>query len=175
MALTRANLIAAVAGELAGVLTLGGFTSADTTGNCKEPADSAFRALGTAQADLATATVDDGDEQQAIAYLRYFVVDKAVWNTTAKMNVKATGGAAANLREQHENLLKLLAHALGQAQAYGLQVPGNGQSGYIPLPFGGGTSLADYDTRAADTDRVPPLFSLDDLSPLPPMPAWGEW
>lgn len=174
MGLTRAQLNTAVTGELAGVLTLAGFAATDTSGAMKEPLDSTFRALGEDESDLATATVADGDETKAIAYLRYFTVDKAVWNTTAKMNVKA-GSATANQREQHENLLKLLAHALGQAQAYGLQVPGNGQSGYIPLPFGGGIDRSQYDTTAADTSRVPPLFSLDDLAPLPGVPAWGEW
>ena len=171
MALSRASLITAVTGELAGVLTLAGFTAADTAGNMKEPADRCFRALGVAEGDLASATVADGDEEKAIAYLRYFTVDKAVWATASKMNVAASGGAKANLREQHENLLRLLSAALAQAQALGLPLPGNGQSPYIPVPFGGGVSQSDYDARADDTSRVPPLFSTRDL---PSVPAWSE-
>lgn len=173
MGLTRAQLNTAVTGELAGVLTLAGFTATDGTGNMKEPLDRCFRALAVTESGLATATVPDGDEEKAIAYLRYFTVDKAVWATTAKMNVKA-GSASANLREQHENLLRLQSAALAQAQAYGLPVPGNGQSGYIPVPFGGGTSQSDYDARADDTGRVPPLFSTRDLPPVPALPVWGE-
>jgi len=170
LSLTRAELIAAVAGELSGVLTLGGFTSADTTGNMKEPTDRAFRALGVGQNVIDYGQAPDGDEEKWLAYLRYFTIDKAVWNTTSKMNVKA-GSAAANAREQHENLLRLQASALALAQQYGLQVPGNGQSGYIPIPFGGGIDQAQHDATADDTSLVPPLFSVRDL---PTVPAWGE-
>jgi hypothetical protein len=170
MSLTRAELNAAVTGELAGVLTLAGFAATDTSGAMKEVLDRTFRALGIAESGLGTAAVADGAEAQAIAYLRYFVVDKAVWATTTKMNVKA-GSAAANLREQHENLLRLLNAALAQAQACGLPLPGNGRSPYVPVPFAGGIDQGDYDARADDASRVPPLFSSRDL---PLTPAWGE-
>lgn len=169
MALTRAQLIAAVAGELAGVLTLGGFTSADTATNMKEPTDRAFRALGVGQNVIDYGQAPDGDEEKWLAYLRYFTIDKAVWNTTAKMNVKA-GSASANAREQHENLLRLQASALALAQSFGLQVPGAGQSAYLPIPFGGGIDQAAYDATADDTSRVPPLFSRRDL---PTVPSWS--
>lgn len=172
MGMTRAALNTAVTADLSGVLTLAGFAATDTSGAMKEVLDKTFRALGVAESGLASATVADGSEQQAIAYLSYFTIDKAVWNTTAKMNVKA-GSAAANQREQHENLLKLLGHALAQAQAYGLPVPGNGQSGYIPVPFGGGIDQGQYDATADDTSLVPPLFSRRDL-PTVPAPSWGE-
>lgn len=171
MALSRAQLNTAVTGELAGVLALGGFAATDTAGNGKEPLDRCFRALGVAESDLATATVADGAEQQALAYLRFFVVDKAVWATASKMDVKA-GSASAAARQQHENLLRLWNTALAQAQYYGLPVPGAGQSPYVPVPFGGGVALADYEARADDQSRVPPLFSARDL---PNAPAWGEW
>lgn len=169
MSMTRAELIAATAAELSGVLTLAGFTAADTTGNMKEPTDRAFRALGVGQNVIDYGLAPDGEEEKWLAYLRYFVIDKAVWNTTAKMNVKA-GSATANQREQHENLLRLQASALALAQSFGLQVPGNGQSGIVPVPFGGGIDQGDYDAVADDTSLVPPLFSRRDL----PVPAWGS-
>ena len=170
MSLTRAELNTAVTGELAGVLAVAEFAATDAAGAMKEPLDRCFRALGITETGLASATVADGGEEQAIAYLRYFAINKAVWATTAKMNVKASGGAAANLREQHENLLRLQAEALALAQSFGLAVPGNGQSPYIPVPFGGGIDQADVDARTDDTSRVPPLFSTRDL---PGVPAWG--
>lgn len=175
MALSRAALISAVSSELDGVLTLAGFTSADTAGNCKEPADRTFRALDVAEVDLATATIADGAEEQGIAYLRYFVIEKAVWNTSSKMNVKA-GSASANLKEQHDHLKELLGLALAQAQALGLPLPGAGQSAYTPVPYAGGISQSEYDSIAANSDRIPPMFSLDDIA-IPGVTSsdWGEW
>lgn len=160
--LSRAELATAVSGELAGVLTLAGFAATDTSGAMKEPLDRTFRALGVTESGLAAATVPDGSEERAIAYLRYFVIDKAVYATTAKMNVKA-GSASANLREQHENLLRLQASALAVAQSYGLSLPGNGLSGVMPIPYAGGVSEGDYVSLAHDGDRLSPLFSLHDL------------
>jgi hypothetical protein len=178
--LTRFDLITAVSGELAGVLTLAGFTAADTVGNMKEPTDQTFRAMGVAEADLADAAVADGEEQKGIAFLTFFTVDKAVWNTANKMNVKA-GSASAELETQHKNLLRLWAQALAEAQSYGLPVPGGGPgaSGVIPIPYVGGISRSDYETVAADSDRLPLLFSRSDLvipgvEPVEPWP-WGEW
>lgn len=160
--LSRAELATAVSGELAGVLTLARFTATDSSGNMKEVLDRTFRALGVAEGGLATASVADGNEERAIAYLRYFVIDKAVYATTAKMNLKA-GSSSANLREQHENLLRLLASALAVAQSFGLPLPGNGLSGVMPIPYAGGISEGDYVSLAHDGDRLPPLFSLQDL------------
>lgn len=170
MSLSRAALIAEIANELAGVLTLAGFTAADSVGNMKEPCNRAFRALGVGQNVIDYGQAPDGDEDKWLAYLRYFTVEKAVWVTSSKMDVKA-GSASAAARQQHENLLRLLNTALAQAQAFGLQVPGNGQSAYIPIPFGGGVDQSDYDARADDTSRVPPLFSSRDL---PNAMTWGE-
>ena len=121
MGLTRAELNTAVTGELAGVLTLAGFAATDTSGAMKEVLDRTFRALGVAEAGLASAMVEDGAEQSAIAFARYFVLDKAVMATTSKMNVKA-GSASANLREQHENLKQQRDEAYATAEVYGLWV-----------------------------------------------------
>lgn len=119
MALTRAQLNTAVTAELAGVLSLAGFAATDTSGAMKEPLDRALRALGESESALAAASVADGSEAKAIAYLRYFVLDKAVLATTSKMNVKA-GSASANLREQHENLKQQRDEARLTAESYGL-------------------------------------------------------
>lgn len=119
MGLTRVQLNTAVTAELAGVLTLAGFAATDTSGAMKESLDRTLRALGVAESDLVSATIDDGVEAKAIAYLRYFVLDKAVLATTSKMNVKA-GSSSANLREQHENLKQQRDEARLTADAYGL-------------------------------------------------------
>lgn len=169
MGMTREELNTAVTAELAGVLTLAGFANTDTSGAMKEVLDNAFRALGVPQNVVGYGTVADGDETKAIAYLSYFVYSKAVANTTGKMAV-AAGSAKAALEQQHLHLRQELARYLAQAQAFGLQVPGNGQSAYIPVPYAGGVDAADYQARADDTSRVPPLFSTRDL---PNAMNWG--
>lgn len=174
MALTRAQLVTATAGEWAQVLTLAGLAATDTSGALKEPIDKTFRALDVTEANLATATVVDGGEEQALAYAAYFVLARAVAATVSKMTV-AAGTTKASLREQHENLLRLLAHALAIAQSFGLSIPGADGGGCIPIPYAGGVDQADYDANLADTSRVPPLFSVDDLT-IPGVPRLdAEW
>lgn len=128
MAMTRTQLVTTVAADLAGPIALGDFAATDTSGGLKEGADRCFRALGFPEGELAAATVPDGEEERAIVYLRYFVLDKAVSATASKMNVKA-GSAAANLSEQHEHLVQLRDQARLDAEGYGLVLAGSA-SGY---------------------------------------------
>jgi hypothetical protein len=157
MALTRAALITAVTGELAQVLTLAGLTAVDDAANMKSPIDRTFLALGTAYADLPTATVTDGQELKSLAYARYFVLLRALQGIGKKMDVGA-GSARASLSQQWDHVKELLGIAAGEAQLYGLNV---GEGDILPLVYAGGIDTADYETRAID--RLPPLFSLSDL------------
>lgn len=120
MALTRAELRTAVAGELAQALTLAGLANTDTSGALKEPLDRVFRQLGVAQANLASASAADGSEAKAIAYAAYFTLDRIVAALLSKMDVTGDSGAGAKLNQQIENAKTQRAAALSVAITYGL-------------------------------------------------------
>jgi hypothetical protein len=157
--LSRAQLIAVVAGELDDVLTLAKLTAVDDAPNLKGPIDRTFRAIGVAEAGLAAATVADGGEQQAIAYATYFVLQRATWALTDRMDVSGARGGA-KLRQRFENVRDRLDEALSIAQHYGLAIPGNGAITRHPLIYAGGVSSGDYDAVASDGDRMKPLFTV---------------
>jgi hypothetical protein len=161
MSLTRAALVTAVAGELSQVLTLAGLGNTDVSGALKEPLDKVFRALGTAEASLASGAAADGAEQQAVAYAVYFALARATEALASKMDVSA-GSASAKLRQQFENVRDRMKEALAIAQSYGLPVYTDGR-GLAPMPFAGGISRAARETVIADIDREAPLFSSDAL------------
>lgn len=161
MSLARADLVTAVAGELADVLTLAGIAATDTSGALKEPLDRVFRALGVAEAGLASATVADGDEQRAIAYAAYFVLSRAVGALASRVDV-SLGRGEANAKESQAfaHVQEQMREALAIAQGYGLTV---GKSSLAPVPYAGGISRSDYDAAEQDSDRLPPLFAVSDL------------
>lgn len=120
MALSRAELRTAVAGELAQALTLAGLATTDTSGALKEPLDRTFRQLGAAETGLAAASVADGSEAKAIAYAVFFTLDRIVAALLSKMDVSGGGSGGAKLNQQIENAERQRARALSTAITYGL-------------------------------------------------------
>lgn len=133
--LARSDLVATIAGELAETLALGGLALTDTSGALKEPIDRTFRALGAAEADLATATAPDGSEAAAIAFATYFALARTLDAVAAKMDVGAEG-ASAKRHQQWDNVKARLEAALAAAQYYGLPLSLTTESG--SLIAGGG-------------------------------------
>ncbi len=120
MSMSRAQLAAELWGRLQTQFTVAGITNADTTGNLKEPVDSALMALGIGYGDLPTATVADSDVQRAIAWAVFYgysaviprVADQAKQVSTsvgAPSVSKSTNGAA------YLNELRLLRDAAKDA------------------------------------------------------------
>lgn len=162
MSLARSSLLAAIAGELREPLALAEINPVDTTGNLKEPLDRTFRALGAAEADLATAVVATGSEAVAIAYATYFVYSRVTSALADQVNMSSVG-SRADLHQLYENMKDRMADALLIAQGFGLSISGSGASGLVPIPFVGGMDAADYDAVASDDSVMPRLFSLEDL------------
>lgn len=174
MALSRADLVGIVASEQHESLVLARLSDADQPGALKDPLDRCFRALGTPESGLATASVPDGGEQRAIAFATYFVLARATLALVGKRTM-AAGRTRSHAREQYENVRERMREALAIAQGYGLALAGNGLSGLTPVPYAGGVALGDYTAREQDGDRVPPLFSRADLPPetgWPVEPCW---
>lgn len=71
MGMSRAQLAANLWGLLQRQFTEVGIENEDSTGNLKEPVDFTLLALGTSYADLASGTVDDGSEADALTIARY--------------------------------------------------------------------------------------------------------
>lgn len=164
MALTRAQFVTTLAGQWGEVLSLAGVDATDVTGAMKEPVDQAFRALDTAEADLATASVATGSEEKGLAYGSYYLLVKC-WQAVARKMNMGSAGAKADLAQQYDHVKELLGHALATAQRWGLSVPGEGFSGVYPLAYVGGTT--DVNRAAADALRSDPLFSIDNLRLVP--------
>lgn len=163
MSLSRADLIAAAAGELVGVLALAGMTAVDDAANLKGPIDRTYRALGFSEAQL-SALIADGDEEAAIAFATYFVLARATFSVAKKFDV--SGNTGAKLEQQYQHLKELRDEALRIAQGYGLQVAGHGVSGILGIPYAGGIESSDYETIAEDASRKQPLFSLNMHRPM---------
>lgn len=71
MGMSRAQLAANLWGLLQRQFTEVGIENEDSTGNLKEPVDFTLLALGTSYDDLASGTVDDGSEADALTIARY--------------------------------------------------------------------------------------------------------
>lgn len=126
--MTRAELVDEAAGWLGNVLTLAKLQATDTPGNLQEPINATLRALGIAQADLETAEVPDGAEAKAVAFARYFILDRAVDAVPKKFDVG--GSSAAKLSDQVKNLERQRDQARETAEGYGLWVA-TGAGGYV--------------------------------------------
>lgn len=136
MALARIDLARVVAAELAPALRITGLPASDESGAMKEPLDRTFRALGFAEADLATATVTEGMEQLAITWASYHVLKRAVFMFGLKGAEKDTKGYA--------QVVELLDDTYVSAKRYGLRE-------ITATPYFGGVDLNDGE----------PLFSIE--------------
>lgn len=133
MALSRAQVITTATGELEDVLALAQLTAVDDASNMKPAIDRVFRAFGVVESGLSGAAVADGSETAALAYARYFILDRALLALANKMDVAGSKGGA-KLNQQYTNVREQMERALRIAQAYGLAVPGAGRIGGVPLP-----------------------------------------
>ena len=103
--MNRATVAAEVGVRLSAQLADVGLTAADTTGNLKEPIDDALRAMGTAEADLATAAPDDATG--FLAMVRYHTL-RRVWELQGDRFNVGLAGKSFSLQQAFANTERLL-------------------------------------------------------------------
>lgn len=122
MALSRATAASTVAAENTELFALLGVGTDDQSGELKEPIDAALRAIGVAEADLATATVADGDVAGFMAYLTWRVLlrlKRAAIGRAKK--IAATGvGVSKDYGDVGAEIDRLIADIVGELPGYGL-------------------------------------------------------
>jgi len=121
MALNRATL-ATLLGTRAGAnLRAVGLTTADTTGNLKEPLDDTLRALGVPYGSEASATQDEGQVSRFLAVGAVYVLRRALDEASGLADVSATTlGASKSQSQIVKNLRDRLAEAEMMAAQYGI-------------------------------------------------------
>ncbi len=142
--MTRAELVGEVIGLLSQALTDIGIPATDTAGALREPVNRTLRALGAAQAGLTTAVVADGDEEKAIAFGRYFVLDRLV---DAAHGFIDLGGSVSSLKQQQtvQSLERQRDRALIVAVAHGLAgYTAKTSANVAPIPIAGGIARTAY-------------------------------
>ncbi len=154
MAMSRAELVGEVGGLLAQALAVVGMPATDTAGALREPVNQTLRALGVAQATLATAIVADGQEATAVAFARYFVLDRLVDAAHDLINLSAPGGArleqqgtVASLKAQRDEA-RTIAVARGLT-GYTVQTGAGDAVSVAPIPLAGGLARVPYFTNYA--------------------------
>lgn len=137
--MNRAAAAAEMGTRLAALLTDAGMSAADQAGQMKEPLDDAFRALGFAEADLATA--DSGDPVGLLAMLRLFTL-RAVRDSIAIRFDVGISGDSYRLSQTVAALDRLVAQAeaavevlFGPGAAAGASISANGGMVVLDLDF----------------------------------------
>lgn len=129
--MTRLEVAAAVGARLVTQLGDAGMSAADSSGNLKEPIDDALRAMGYAEADLATAEPEDA--RGFIAMVRYHAL-RVVWERIGdRFNVSTSGDSFA-LNQAFGNVEKLLDRASQDViEIFGSLNPSGGSAGIITI------------------------------------------
>jgi hypothetical protein len=121
--MTRAEVAAIIAVELATQLSDASMTGADTTGNLKEPIDQALRAMGESESTLSTATSDD--PLGFLAMVRYQTLVKVRFALATNFDISMTG-MSVRLQQQFANITVLLEAARAEVIAiFGSVNPGS--------------------------------------------------
>lgn len=113
-----------------------GVLATDAAGGWKAAIDGALRALGTATADLVTATVAVADEAKFVALLDYFGARRLVAEAVTKVDVSvADVGLSKRYSQMREGLESLLAGYQATLSLYGVGPIQQMQMGRMNLDF----------------------------------------
>lgn len=140
MTLSRAQLVQVAAADLVYVLRWAGVGAIDESGDLKEPVDRALRQLGVLESGLATATIDDAQRERAVAYVRYALMDRALFTADPERCGKAQVDLLTEVRKQYYD----------EACRFGWH-------DFTPTPL--------LEGRSADGTEDP-MFSIDDVTQL---------
>lgn len=134
MAITRENAADYLAGMFAEQLTDAGIGSTDVAGSLKEPIDAALRLTGTAQGDLATATVDDADAIGFFAVLDFTMLTRLQRAIIARVDIQLDGPQMSKARSQAvKNIAAAVESAKKAADPY--MITGEWGIGTIALDY----------------------------------------
>jgi hypothetical protein len=139
MGLSRAELAAELWGLLQRQFTEIGIANEDTSGNLKEPIDATLGVFDVAYSDLATGTIADGSERDAINVARYYgyvtVLESALNRVTTSISASAPSvSKSSNWSEYIKNLTDAMERSRQIAAAF-LPSDGSWGSGSISLGF----------------------------------------
>lgn len=133
MALSRAQLVTEIGGLMGQALAVANLAPTDTAGNLKEPINATLRALGVAQASLDSVAADlvaDGAEAKALAFARYFVLDRAVDAVHDLTDISAGEDGGVKSSQTVASLERQRERARAVAEGYGFQLTAATTSGY---------------------------------------------
>lgn len=119
MPLTRAQSVTYLAGAF-DVLALDvGVTATDDAVGWGLAVDAALRALGTAEADLATATASDSATPAYLAVLRYFALDHLAAKLLGRVSTTTEAGLKRERQQAYANVVRERDLARARAEATG--------------------------------------------------------
>lgn len=133
VALSRSQLVSEIGGLAAQVLAVAKLAPTDTAGNLKEPINATLRALGVGQASLESVAADlvaDGLEAKALAFARYFVLDRAVDAVHELTDISAGDDGGVKSSQTVASLERQRDRAREVAHGYGLVFALAAGSGY---------------------------------------------
>lgn len=139
MAMSRAQLTAALWGTLQRQFTEVGITNTDDSGNLKEPVDSTLLALGVAYSVLASGDADliaDGDEHKALIVARAYGLSTIL---DAALNTFDESIDAPNTTIKRSQFVTNIERALARANADAAPFIST-----APSAWGAGTISLDY-------------------------------
>ena len=132
--LTRSQLASLLGSRAGGALRGVGLTTADTTGNLKEPLDDTLRTFGVTYGDEIAGTLDSADVTRFVAVGRVFVLRRALDEAMGFADVAATQlGVSKSKSQIVKHLRDALADAESAAAQYGIPdlMPVMGSGVYI--------------------------------------------
>lgn len=119
-----------------GLQTALGVLATDAAGGWKAAIDGALRSLGTATANLTSATVATTDEAKFVALLDYFGARRLLAEAITKVDVSvADVGLSKRYSQMREGLESLLAGYLATLSIYGVGPIPQMQMGRMNLDF----------------------------------------
>lgn len=122
MTTTRAQALSYLQNEHANLLKASGVATTDTAGGLGGPLDKAFRALGTVEASLATATVTDAQTPALLALADYYTLSR-IWRAVGNRADVGDGRQVLGARSQvFQQVKDLLAEAAATCASYGYPV-----------------------------------------------------
>jgi hypothetical protein len=133
VALSRAQLVTEIGGLLGNVLSLAGLAPTDTVGALQEPINATLRAMGVEEANLASPAADlvpDKAEAQALAFARYFVLERAVDAVQDLTDISAGEDGGVKSNQTVQSLERQRDRALAKAESYGLVFTDGAALGY---------------------------------------------
>lgn len=124
MAITRGAVVIYLSGEFSSLAEAVGQTASnDTPEGYKADVDNALRMLGTAESDLATATVEDSQRNAFFALAEYYAARRFWRRLGDRVNVKVDD-SQFDYRYQLENARKLVENAAELCARLGYSVDG---------------------------------------------------